>query len=84
MACSFNITFNSSPDGFVASVKKQVEDAGCFNGDSSSGNFSVPIPESNIVGSYTITRQQADIAVTHKPLLINCQEIEDYVESHMA
>jgi len=81
--CSFDITIDGSVDVFVNKARTEVNGAGeSFNGNSSSGSFNVPIPFSQIAGSYTIIGQIATVTITSKPFVISCSAIEDYIEAH--
>lgn len=84
MACNFTINFQGPADAVVDKAKQAVQgNGGTFNGDDSSGSFSIPILGSNVAGQYTIAGEQMAIEITHKPFFASCGQIQSYIESHM-
>jgi len=82
--CNFIITITESAATFVANAKTQVENAdGTFTGDTSSGTFDVPTPVGHISGSYAVNGQQITVNITHKPIVISCNAIENYINEHL-
>jgi len=84
MACNFTITFQGSAGDFVAKAKAKVEENnGTFDGDTSSGSFDVPTPIGHISGDYSIEGQDITINISHKPLVIGCGAIQNYINGHL-
>ncbi|MDB5110173.1 MAG: hypothetical protein JWR67_1287 [Mucilaginibacter sp.] len=82
--CNFNITFTETVADFVTKIKTRIEGAnGSFQGDETSGEFSVPTPIGKIEGNYSITGQDAAITITRKPILISCHAIEEYTNKSL-
>ena len=81
-ACNFNINFSSSASDLVQNMKtKIIGQGGTATGDESGGDFSVSLFGSNISGSYTISGQQMAVIIDHKPFLISCNQIQNYLQS---
>ncbi|MES2881480.1 MAG: hypothetical protein V4676_04975 [Bacteroidota bacterium] len=74
--CNFSIPFSGSAEDIYSSAKAAVEkQGGTFNGDASSGNFSITV-FGNISGTYTVAGQQLEIVIEEKPMMIPCSAIE--------
>lgn len=82
--CNFTMSITESAATFVANAKSEVENAGgTFTGDTASGNFEVSTPFGNISGNYVLNGQEITINITHKPILISCNAIENYINEHL-
>ena len=83
-ACNFNINFSSSATDLVQNMKTKITgQGGTATGDESAGGFSVSLLGSNISGSYTISGQQMAVIIDHKPFLISCNQIQNYLQSNL-
>lgn len=81
--CNFSIPFSGSPEDVFNKAKAAVEkQGGTFNGDSSSGNFSINV-FGEISGSYTVTGSQLHIIIEDKPMMIPCGAIENVLKSQI-
>lgn len=82
--CNFNIPFSGSSQDVFAKAKAAVEkQGGSFNGDASSGNFSINV-FGNISGSYTVSGNQLNIVIEDKPMMIPCSAIENVLKSQIS
>ena len=83
--CNFSISFSGEPDVIVAKAKSAVESQqGTFTGDTHSGNFEVTVFANTIRGLYVVTGQNLNITITHKPFLIPCSAIENFLNSKIS
>ena len=81
--CNFSIGFTGSPDDVFNKAKAAVEkQGGNFNGDNSSGQFSINV-FGNISGSYTVSGNQLHIVIDDKPMMIPCSAIENVLKSQI-
>ena len=81
--CNFSIPFSGSPEDVFNKAKAAVEkQSGNFNGDASSGNFSINV-FGNISGSYTVSGNQLDIVIEDKPMMIPCSAIETVLKNQI-
>jgi hypothetical protein len=80
--CTFTIPFTGTADDFIARIKAKVAGAG-GTFDPAAATFSVPIPGGAVDGNYAIAGQDITINITHKPLLISCGMIQNYVENNV-
>ena len=82
--CDMNIDFDGLASDQIEKARTAILGAeGTFQGDENSGDFSIPVLGSDIVGNYTITGQTFSIAITEKPLLISCRRIEDELREYL-
>ena len=82
--CNFSIEFQGTAEEIVNKVRAQIQrQGGTFNGDASSGSFSVKVIGSTIAGSYTITGSQINITITDKPFFLSCGQIESFLRSQL-
>lgn len=83
--CNFSIPFT----GTATELKTKAETAiknkgGKFTGDTNAGNFSLPTPLGEIVGTYTMNNASPiDIIITEKPLLVSCNKIQDTLNGYL-
>ncbi|MES0491377.1 MAG: hypothetical protein ABUK01_15390 [Leptospirales bacterium] len=83
--CNFSVDFKGSAEELVAKAKQAIEDAGgTFKGDTSSGSFTAPTPFGKIEGTYTISGQTINIAITKKPLIASCSLIEKKLKEYLS
>jgi hypothetical protein len=76
-ACNFNISFTQSAQELVNKLRTKVNSqGGTLTGNETSGSINVPIMGSHIGGSYTITGQQINLTIDHKPFFISCDQIQ--------
>ena len=76
-ACNFNINFTQSAQELVNKLRTKVSSqGGTLTGNETSGSINVPIMGSHISGSYTITGQQINLTIDHKPFFISCDQIQ--------
>lgn len=82
--CDMNIDFDGLASEQIEKARTAITGAeGTFEGDEQSGNFSIPVFGSDIVGNYTITGNTFSIAITEKPLLVSCRRIEDELREYL-
>ena len=83
--CQFGIDFTGSAEDLVKRAKKEIEDhGGTFQGDASSGSFSVSVPIlGKIEGAYTIKGQTINVTITKKPGLLSCGAIESQLKKYL-
>jgi hypothetical protein len=81
--CNFSIDFMGSAQDVFSRAKAAVEkQGGSFNGDSSSGNFSINVFGA-ISGTYTVSGQQLQISIEEKPIMIPCAAIESALKGQI-
>lgn len=81
--CNFSIDFSGSPEEVFNRAKAAVEkQGGSFNGDASSGSFSINVFGA-ITGSYTVSGSQLHIVIEDKPMMIPCAAIESALKSQI-
>jgi hypothetical protein len=79
-ACNFDIPFNGPVNVAIEKAKAAIESQnGDFNGNDTSGEFSVTIFGNTVKGNYTITGQMLHLAITQKPLFVPCSMIESFL-----
>lgn len=84
MACNFTITFQGSAADFIAKAKAKVEENnGTLDGGTSSGSFDVPTSLGHITGNYSIDGQDITIDISHKPIVVGCGAIQNYINGHL-
>lgn len=82
--CSFTIGIPDMAGQTINKAKSAIEgQGGIFNGDLSSGTFSVQVI-GNIEGSYTVTGQVMNIEISSKPIFISCSQIEDFMKNQLS
>ena len=83
--CNFSIPFSGEADAILAKAKAAVESQnGDFNGDINSGSFEVSVFANLIKGYYSVSGQNLNLTVTHKPFLIPCSTIESFLKSKIS
>lgn len=76
-ACDLNITLNQPAADVVRKLEAKITaQGGTFNGNETSGTIHVPLMGSHVSGTYTITGQQMNLLIDHKPFFISCSQIE--------
>jgi hypothetical protein len=85
MPCTFTITIEGSTATFIAKAREKVEEnGGFFEENGNTGSFSVPLPlGQQISGDYGLNGQDMILHITHKPFVISCGKIEEYVKTHI-
>ena len=82
--CNFSISYNGSAEELVAKATTAITRAGGnFEGNITSGIFSLQTFMGEIAGTYTAFEQQMDIEITKKPMLVPCSEIEKQLKNYM-
>jgi hypothetical protein len=82
--CNFSITFSGSAEQMFQKAKSAVEgQGGSFNGDSTSGNFTVNVFGA-IKGSYQVSGQTLNIVIEDKPMMIPCSAIENVLKNQIS
>lgn len=82
--CNFSIGFPGSATDMIAKVQTQIkQQGGIFNGDPTSGSFSVKVLGSTIAGSYNVSGSAINIAIDSKPFFVNCGQIEGFLKSQI-
>ncbi len=83
-ACNFSVPFSGDVENVLNKATSAVQSqGGQFNGDASSGQFSVSVFGNNIAGSYTVVDQQMNIVINSKPFLIPCSTIESFMKNQI-
>jgi hypothetical protein len=83
--CNFSIPFSGEAETILLKAKSAVESQrGNFTGDSNSGNFEVTAFANTIRGNYNIAGQNLILTITHKPFLIPCSTIENFLRSKIS
>ncbi|RYZ22196.1 MAG: hypothetical protein EOO16_10045 [Chitinophagaceae bacterium] len=81
MSCHFSLPISSDPQTALDKARKAVQSqGGTFNGDTSSGNFSVSVFGNTIAGNYNVNGANLVIDITEKPFLLPCPAIESYLK----
>ena len=81
--CNFSIGFSGTPQDIFNKAKAAVEkQGGSFNGDASTGTFSINV-FGTISGSYSVSGNQLDIVIEDKPMMIPCGAIENVLKSQL-
>lgn len=82
--CNFSINFSGAASDIVTKIKSEIEkQGGNFDGNESSGSFSVKVFGSTIAGSYTVTGTQINVNITSKPMFIGCGQVEAFLKSQI-
>jgi hypothetical protein len=82
-SCRFTINFSLPVQEIIDKARSAiVGQGGVFNGDVSSGNFSVQFLGS-IAGEYTISGHEMNINITSKPMFISCSQIESFMRNQL-
>jgi hypothetical protein len=81
--CNFSIPFTGSAEDVYSKAKAAVErQGGTFEGNSSSGRFSISV-FGTISGSYAVAGQQLEIVIEDKPMMIPCGAIENVLKGQI-
>ena len=81
---SFSVDFPGAAVDIVAKAKGAIEKAtGKFNGNESTGDFSVPTPAGTVKGIYKITGQKFAVDITDKPFIVPGSAIEAQVRKFL-
>ncbi len=77
--------FNCSAATLVNAAQQEItSNGGTFNGNTSSGEFSISITiVGTIAGNYTISGQVITITITQKPFLISCSSIQTHIQEYI-
>ena len=83
-SCNFTITFSGRAIDVINSAKAAIEgNGGTFNGNLSGGTFSVKVFISKVRGSFNISGQEINVKIDSKPIMITCNQIENYMKNSM-
>ena len=83
--CEFSIPFSGQAETILAKAKAAIESQdGAFNGNINSGNFEVTLLANTIRGNYSVSGQYLNLTITHKPFLVPCSTIENYLRSKIS
>jgi hypothetical protein len=81
--CSFSITFTESAPAIVEKARKAISSVGgSFNGDTSSGEFSLSIV-GMLKGSYRIEESTLHMSIHKRPAFISCGRIEKELRKYV-
>jgi len=84
MACNLNIPFAQPASTMIQNLKAKVTaQGGTAEGDETAGTINVPLMGSHISGSYTISGQQMNLVIDHKPFFIGCSQIESFLTGNL-
>lgn len=82
--CNFSIPFEGPASAIVAKIQAEIQkQGGTFDGNDSSGSFSVSVLGSTISGTYTISGQNINVIINDKPFFIGCSQIENFLKGHI-
>ena len=76
--CTFAIPFTQEVNKMIQNIQESIlkVEKSTFNGNSFSGNFSLPTPLGHVNGIYKIIDLTAHFSIIEKPLLVPCSLIE--------
>lgn len=81
--CNFSIQFSLSAAEVAEKARQAIVGAGGnFQGNASTGNFTVPTPLGSIRGSYVIEQPVIHVAIDSKPFLVSCSLIEKQLRGY--
>jgi len=83
--CTFAIPFTQGVNEMIHTIQEsilKVENA-TFNGNDSTGIFSLPTPLGQIKGIYKITSSIAHFSIEEKPMLVPCSLIESKLNNFL-
>jgi hypothetical protein len=84
MACNLNINFAQPANVMIQTLKSKITgQGGTADGNETAGTIRVPLMGSYISGSYTISGQQMNLIIDHKPFLISCNQIESFLAGNL-
>ena len=82
--CNFTIPFSGTAEDAVNKARSGIiSQGGSFNGNMTSGTFSLRVLGSTIRGSYTIS-DQIKVIIDTKPFLISCNRIENFMKENLS
>jgi hypothetical protein len=83
--CNFSIAFAGSAESLTQRAQDAINGAqGRFNGDASSGAFTIPTPLGEISGTYFVESQSFRISIEDKPFFVSCNKIENTLKDYLA
>ena len=76
--CNFSIPFTGTADEIRAKAEAAIKKAGgIFEGNATTGSFSLPTPLGEIKGSYVMNNTSPiTVDILDKPLFVPCNQIE--------
>lgn len=81
--CNFSFAFSGSGEDVFNKARTAIErQGGSFQGDASTGSFSINV-FGTISGSYTVSGNQINITIEDKPMMIPCSAIENVLRSQI-
>lgn len=84
-ACNFSIPFTGPAQAVLNKAKTTiVNQGGTFEGDESTGAFSVSVFGNFIAGSYNVEGQNLAVVIDSKPFLIPCSTIESFLKGKLS
>ena len=82
--CNFEVEVTKPMDGLIEHAREGIRNAGgTFEGDSKSGNYSIPTPLGKVVGTYTVEQNTIHFEINEKPLLVGCKKIESELRKQL-
>lgn len=85
MAHSFDIPFEGDPEQILAKARKAIESGkGSMKGDNTMGSFSLPAGISKVKGNYSVESNKLKVTITHKPIYVSNDMIENTLKKHMS
>jgi hypothetical protein len=75
--CNITLPFHEPAAVVIAKARAAIENYGTFNGDEHSGEFAVTVFGNTVKGTYSVTGQNLNLVVTHKPFFVPCSTIEN-------
>ncbi len=82
--CSpMNFNFTCSAATLVNTAQKEVTShSGTFNGNTSNGSFSVPVPVfGTLAGNYSISGQTLTVTITQESFFLPCSTIQSAIQN---
>ena len=82
--CNFTLRFTGSAADTIQKVRSEMQKQnGTFDGDETSGAFSVKVLGSSIKGSYQVAGPEIGINIEQKPIFISCDQIRSFMQNYL-
>lgn len=83
--CNFSIGFNEPIEELIDKARNGISEiGGDFEGNSESGNYSIPTPLGQIRGTYSVSHSIMTFAIVSKPALVTCRKIESELRKYLS
>jgi hypothetical protein len=79
--CAFDIGFHAPIQEIIDKAKAEIIKAGGkFEGNTDSGNYSVPTIAGRIVGTYKVQGNTIHFEISQKPSIVSCKTIQNKLD----